>query len=146
MKKVVKKIVATEVRRVPATFDDLVDEPRKGFFFCLWPDLRFNVHRHCTPDSENDFVDVETFLDDISKVQKEVVTSAVAATTEAAEARPFGRQDEASSEFAKELELTIHQGEDPVQDVPLIETREDLPEGQDPFPSVAAFNESFVNF
>jgi hypothetical protein len=143
MKKVVKKIVAAEVRRVPATFDDLVDEPRKGFFFCLWPDLRFNVHRHCTPDSVNDFVDVETFSDDISEVQKEVVTSAVAATTEAAEARPSGRQDEASSEFAKELELTIHQGEDPVQDVPLIETREDLPEGQDPSPSVAAFNESF---
>jgi hypothetical protein len=105
--------------------------------------LRFNVHKHCTPDSENYFVDVETFSDDISEVPKEVVTSAIAATTEATEARPSGRQDEASSEFTKELELTVHQGEDPVQDVPLIETREDLPEGQDPSPSVAAFNESF---
>jgi hypothetical protein len=88
-------------------------------------------------------MDVETFSDDIFEVQKEVVTSAVAATIEAAEARPSGCQDEASSEFAKELELTIHQGEDPVQDVPLIEIHEDFPEGQDPSPSVAAFNESF---
>jgi hypothetical protein len=138
-----KKIGAVEVRRVPAALDDLVDGPRKGFFFCLWPDFIFNVHRHCTLGSENDFVDVETFLDDISEVQKEVVRSAVAATVEAAEARPSGRQDEASSEFAKELELTIHQGEDPIQDVPLIQTCEDVPEGQDPSHSVAAFNESF---
>jgi hypothetical protein len=36
---------------------------------------------------------------------------------------------ETSSEFAREIELTIHKGEDPVQDVPLIETREDLFEG-----------------
>jgi hypothetical protein len=34
-------------------------------------------------------------------------------------------------------------GEDPVKDVPLLETREDVPEGQDPSPSVAAFNKSF---
>jgi hypothetical protein len=39
--------------------------------------------------------------------------------------------------------LTIHKGENPIQDVPLIETREDLPEGQHPSPSVAAFNKSF---
>jgi uncharacterized protein YktA (UPF0223 family) len=32
MNKVVKKIAVAEVRRVPATFDDLVDEPRQGFF------------------------------------------------------------------------------------------------------------------
>jgi hypothetical protein len=30
-----------------------------------------------------------------------------------------------------------------VQNVPLVETREDLPEGQDPSPSIVAFNESF---
>jgi hypothetical protein len=39
--------------------------------------------------------------------------------------------------------LTIHKGENPVQDVPLLETREDVPEGQDPSPSVVAFNKSF---
>jgi hypothetical protein len=43
----------------------------------------------------------------------------------------------------RDLELTIHKGEDPVQYVPLIETREDLPEDQDPSPSVTAFNKSF---
>jgi hypothetical protein len=39
--------------------------------------------------------------------------------------------------------LLNSQGENPVQDVPLIEIREDLPEGQDPSPSVVAFNKSF---
>jgi hypothetical protein len=34
-------------------------------------------------------------------------------------------------------------GNEPIQDVALLETREDLPEGQDPCPSVAAFNKSF---
>jgi hypothetical protein len=39
--------------------------------------------------------------------------------------------------------MTVHRGENPVQNVPLVETREDLPEGQDPSPSIAAFNKSF---
>jgi hypothetical protein len=39
--------------------------------------------------------------------------------------------------------MTIHRGESPVQNVPLVEIREDLPEGQDPPPSIVAFNESF---
>jgi hypothetical protein len=138
-RKAVKKVAAAEVFRVPATFDDLVDEPRTGFFFRLWPDLRFNVRRHYTPSSENDFVDVETFSDDISEVQKEIVTAVATDVIEVAEARP---STEASSKFMRELELTIHKGEDPVQDVPLIETREDLPEGQDPSPSIVAFNKS----
>jgi hypothetical protein len=43
----------------------------------------------------------------------------------------------------RDLELTIHKGEEAIQDVALLETREDLPEGQDPSPSVAAFNKSF---
>jgi hypothetical protein len=139
MKKAVKKIAVAEVVRDATTFDDLVNEPKRGFFFCIWPYLGLNVRRHCTPGSENDFVDVETFSDDISEVQKEVTTLAAAAI-EVAVARP---STEASSELAKELELTIHKGKDPVQDVPLIDIREDLPEGQDPSPSVAAFNEGF---
>jgi hypothetical protein len=44
----------------------------------------------------------------------------------------------------RHLELTIHRGDDPLQDIPLIETREDVSEGQDPSPSIAAFNKSFV--
>jgi hypothetical protein len=38
--------------------------------------------------------------------------------------------------------MTIHRGENPVQNVPLVKTREDLPEGQDPSPSIVAFNKS----
>jgi hypothetical protein len=70
IKKVVKKVAVAEVRSVPSTFDDdMITEPsRKGFFSFLWPDLRFNVRRHCTPGSENEFVDVETFSDDVAEV------------------------------------------------------------------------------
>jgi hypothetical protein len=55
-------------------------------------------------------------------------------------ARPY---DEASPEFTKELELTVHRGENPVQDAPLVEISEDLPEGHALSPSLAAFNKSF---
>jgi hypothetical protein len=34
-------------------------------------------------------------------------------------------------------------GEDPIQDAPLLEIREDVPEGQAPSLSLAAFNKSF---
>jgi hypothetical protein len=141
-KKAVKKIATAEVRRVPSAFDnDIFMEPsQKGFF--SWPFLTFNFHEHCTPGSENEFVDIGSFLDVVSEVQKEVVTTATAATnaTEVVEARP---STVASPEFARNLELTIHRGDDPLQDIPLIETREDVPEGQDPSPSKAAFNKSF---
>jgi hypothetical protein len=46
----------------------IVEPSKEGFFSCLWPDLRFNVRRYCTPDFENDFMDVETFSDDIAEV------------------------------------------------------------------------------
>jgi hypothetical protein len=86
-------------------------------------------------------VDIGSFSDVVTGVQKEVVTAAAAVDAiEVTEARP---STEASSEFAREFELTIHKGEDPVQDVPLVEIRENLPEGQDPSPSVVAFNKSF---
>jgi hypothetical protein len=141
-KKVVKKIFAVEVRRVPSAFDDdLFAEPsQKGFF--SWPFLRFNFHEHCPPGSENEFVDIGSFSDVASEVQKEVVTVAVVATivAEVVGARP---STEASPEFTKNLELTIHRGDDPLQDISLIETREDVLEGQDPSPSIAAFNKSF---
>jgi hypothetical protein len=32
---------------------------------------------------------------------------------------------------------------DPIENLPVVETHEELPEGQDPSPSIAAFNESF---
>jgi hypothetical protein len=41
------------------------------------------------------------------------------------------------------LERTVQIKEDPIENLPMVETREELPEGQDPSPSVAAFNKSF---
>jgi hypothetical protein len=141
-KKGIKKIVAAEVRRVPSAFDDdLFAEPgQKGFF--SWPFLRFNFHEHCPSGSENEFMDIDSFLDVASEVQKEVVTT-TAATTVAAEVVGARPSTKASPEFAKNLELTIHRGDDSLQNIPLIETHEDVPEGQDPSPSIASFNKSF---
>jgi hypothetical protein len=85
-------------------------------------------------------MDVGSFSDVATEVHQEVVTTAATYAIEVAEARP---STEASPEFTRELELTIHKGEDPVQDVPLVEIRENIPEGQDPSPSVATFNKSF---
>jgi hypothetical protein len=67
-KKVVKKIIAAEVRRVPSAFDDdiFAETSQKGFF--SWPFLRFNFHEHYTPNSENEFVDVGTFSDVVVEV------------------------------------------------------------------------------
>jgi hypothetical protein len=86
-------------------------------------------------------VDVGSFSDVVPEVRKEIDMAVVANDViKVAEARP---STEVSSEFARELDMTIHKGEDPVHDVPLIETHENLPEGQDPSPSVVAFNKSF---
>jgi hypothetical protein len=60
----------------------IVEPSHKGFFSFLWPDLRFNVHRHCTLDSENEFVDFETFLDDVAEVQKEVMAPVAVVTAD----------------------------------------------------------------
>jgi hypothetical protein len=117
-KKAVKKIVSFEVRRVPATLDDdlFVESSQKGFFF--WPLLRFNFHEHCPSGSENEFVDIDSFSDVAPEVQKEVVSDTAAeppaATIDAIVSHPVGPQDEASPEFTKELELTIHRGENPI--------------------------------
>jgi hypothetical protein len=141
-KKAIKKIVSTEVRRVPSAFDDdLFTEPsQKGSFF--WPLLRFNFREHCPSGSENEFVDFDSFSDATPEVQKEIIpdTAAKPPTVVPQSAHP---QEEASPEFTKELELTVHRGENPISDAPLVEVREALPEGRDPSPSVAAFNKSF---
>jgi hypothetical protein len=147
-KKAVKKVVSSEVRRVPSAFDDnLFMEPasQKGSYF--WPLLRFNFREHCPLDSENEFMDIDSFSDAAPEVQKEVAPDAAAkppvTATFAAVPQSVHPHDEASPEFTKELELTIHRGEDPVQDAPLLEMHEKVPEGQAPSPSLAAFNKSF---
>jgi hypothetical protein len=142
-----KKVVATEVCCVLAAFDDeIFAEPsQKGF--SSWPFLRFNFHENYTSSSENEFVDIGSFSDVVTEVQKEVVSATTAETpvavVETVNPQSIHPQEEASPEFTKELELTIHRGDDPIQDAPLLEIREDLPEGQDPSPSLAAFNKSF---
>jgi hypothetical protein len=146
-KKAVKKVVSSEVRRVPSAFDDdlFVESSQKGSFF--WPLLRFNFHEHCPSGSENEFVDIDSFSDAAPEIQKEVV-SAVAAEPHAATldtiiSQPVRLQDESSPEFTKELELTVHRGENPIPDAPLVEIREDPLEGHVPSSSLAAFNKGF---
>jgi hypothetical protein len=147
-KKAVKKVVSCEVRRVPSAFDDdlFMESNRKGSFF--WPLLRFNFHEHFPLGSENEFVDIDSFSDVAPEVQKEVVSAAAAeppaATVDTFISQPARPQDEASPKFTKELELTIHRGENPAQDAPLVEIREDLPEGHAPSPSLAALNKILV--
>jgi hypothetical protein len=87
-------------------------------------------------------VDIDSFSDAAHEVQKEIIPDAAAEPSTAVpqSAHP---QEEASPEFTKELELTVHRGENPISDAPLVEVREALPEGRDPSPSVAAFNKSF---
>jgi hypothetical protein len=74
-KKAVKKIVSSEVRRVPSAFDD--DFPtelaQKGF--SSWPFPRFYFPARHTPSSENEFVDIGSFSDFAKEVQKEVVST-----------------------------------------------------------------------
>jgi hypothetical protein len=145
-KKAVKKVVSSGVQRVPSAFDDVFMEPElKGSFF--WPLLRFDFHEHCPSGSESEFVDIDSFSDAAPEVRKEVIPDAAAepsaAAPEAVISQPADPVGEASAEFVRELELTIHKDEYPVTNVPLVEVRESLPEGQDPSPSIAAFNKSF---
>jgi hypothetical protein len=86
-------------------------------------------------------VDIDSFSDVVAEVVKKVETSA--AVVETADPQPVSRQDEASPKFTKELEMTLHKGEDPAPEVPFVETRENLHEDQDPSPSMIAFNKSF---
>jgi hypothetical protein len=147
-KKAVRKVVSLGVRRVPSAFDDnLVVEVSSQTGSCFWPLLRFNFRENWSSGSENEFVDIDSFSDAAPEVHKDVVPDAsveppVAAT--AAAISPFvPRHDDATPEFAEELKLTVHRGDDPVQNAPLLEVREVVPEGQAPPPSLDAFNKSF---
>jgi hypothetical protein len=148
LKKVVRKVASSRVRRVSSAFDDnLFVEAASQKGSCFWPLLRFNFRDNCPSGSESEFVDIDSFSDAAPKVWKDVVPDATAESLVAAAiadvSLPIHSRDEASPEFTKELELTIHRGGDPVQDAPLLEIREIVPEGQAPSPSLAAFNKSF---
>jgi hypothetical protein len=86
LKKAVKKVSSSVVRRVPSTFNDDVfvgADSQKGF--CFWPLLRFNFRDNCPSSSENEFMDIDSFSDAASEVRKEVVLVVAAETTVAAE-------------------------------------------------------------
>jgi hypothetical protein len=117
-KKAVKKFVSSELRRVPSAFDDdlLVESSQKVSFF--WPLLRFNFHEHCPSGSENEFVDIDSFSDVAPEIQKEVVsavaTEAPAAAMDTVVPQSAHPQEEASPEFTRDLDLTIHKGNEPI--------------------------------
>jgi hypothetical protein len=98
-----------------------VELAQKGF--SSLPFLRFYFPDQRTSSSENEFVDIGSFSDVAVEVQEEVVSvAAVAAETPAAAMdttvpQPVHPQEEVSPEFTRDLELTIHKGEEPVQDV-----------------------------
>jgi hypothetical protein len=169
LKKAVKKVSSSGVRRVPSAFDDdLFVEAGSQKGFCFWPLLRFNFRDNCPSGSENEFVDIDSFSNAAPEVRKEAVlviaaeapdatdapaaaetlaaveapVAAEAPTTAADVSLPVRSRDEASPEFTKELELTVHRGEDPVQRTPFLEVREVVPEDQAPSASLAAFNRS----
>jgi hypothetical protein len=124
-KKAVKKVSSSGVRRVPSAFDDdlfVEADSQKGS--CFWLLLRFNIRDNCPPGSKNEFMDIDSFSDAAPKVHKDAVlviaaeAPAAAETPAAAEAPaaaadvslPIHSRDEASPEFTKELELTVHRG------------------------------------
>jgi hypothetical protein len=164
LKKAVRKVSSSGVWRVPSAFDDdLFAEEGSQKGSCFWPLLRFNIRDNCPSGSENEFVDIDSFSDATPEVRKEAIPVIAAEAPVAAEtlaaveapvvaegpavaadvSLPIRSRDEASPEFTKELELTIHRGEDPVRGAPLLEVREVVPEDQAPSPSLAAFNKSF---
>jgi hypothetical protein len=158
LKKAVKKVSSSGVRRVPSAFDDdLFVEAGSQKGSCFWPLLRFNIRDNCPSGSENEFLDIDSFSYAAPEVRKDAVLVIAVEAPVAAEAPaaaeasaaaadvslPIHSRNEASPEFTKELELTVHRGEDPVQSAPLLEVREVVPEGQAPSPSLAAFNKSF---
>jgi hypothetical protein len=119
-KKAVKKISPTGVRRVPSAFDDdtfAETDSLKGVF--LWP--LFNFRDSCPSGSENEFVDVDSFSGAVPEVRKKtspavaeksVVAADAAVPTKSpvADEAPVAEipaAEQASSEFAQDLELTI---------------------------------------
>jgi hypothetical protein len=62
LKKAVRKVSSSGVRRVPSAFDDdLFAEAGSQKGSCFWPLLRFNIRDNCSSGSENEFVDIDSF-------------------------------------------------------------------------------------
>jgi hypothetical protein len=144
--KAIKKVVAAVVQRVPSTYSDgeMVDEPHQtSFFSCLCYELRFGVRHGYTQNSENDFVVIETFSDIVPEARAVPVEPSTVASVDAGTSKAAIADEEASPKFTKDLERTISQSGILLEDPSLIETREAIPDEQEPTPSVTAYYESF---
>jgi hypothetical protein len=120
----VKKVVAAVVP--PAFSDnDMIDEPRQiGFSSCSWCNLRFDVRRGYTPNSENDFVDIETFSDTVPEARSVSVEPSTVASVNVGTLKADVADEEASPKFSKELERTVRKSGDLVENPSLVENRE----------------------
>jgi hypothetical protein len=108
LKKAVKKISSSGVRRVPSAFDDDIfvgADSQKGF--CFWPLLRFNFRDNCPSGSDNEFVDIDSFSDATPEVRKEVVPVTAAETPVAAETPAAAETIVAAEVPAAEVSLPI---------------------------------------
>jgi hypothetical protein len=103
----VKKVVAAVVP--PAFSDnDMIDEPRQiGFSSCSWCNLRFDVRRGYTPNSENDFVDIETFSDTVLEARSVPFEPSIVASVDVGTSKTIVTNEEASLKFTEELEHTV---------------------------------------
>jgi hypothetical protein len=111
----------------------MIDELRpKGFSSCLWCDLRFNVRRTYSPRSKNELVDVESFSDDVVEVEKAPADSVAAPDVGGAAPQPSSPKDRASPEFTEDLEKTVHRGDGPADDLPLVDTHKKFPTTKTP--------------
>jgi hypothetical protein len=116
LKRAVQKVASSGVQRVPSAFDDdpfVEAASQKGSHF--WPLLGFNFRDKCPSGSESEFVDIDSFSDAAPEVHKNAVLDVVAeapvaAATAADVSLPVHSRDEASPEFTKDLELTVHRG------------------------------------
>jgi hypothetical protein len=87
LKKAVKKVSSSGVRRVPSAFDEdlfVGADSQKGS--CFWPLLRFNFRDNYPSGSENEFVDIDSFSDAAPEVCKEAVLVIATEAPVAAEA------------------------------------------------------------
>jgi hypothetical protein len=87
LKKAVKKVSSSRVRRVPSAFDDdlfVEADSQKGSCFCTL--LRFNIRDNCPSGSENEFLDIDSFSDAAPEVRKDAILVVAAEAPVAADA------------------------------------------------------------
>jgi hypothetical protein len=105
--------------------------------------LRFGVCPVYTPSYENEFIDVETFSDIVPEVRETPVDSAVAAMLRLVLPKLLLLRMKLLQSLPKIWSALCKKSCDIVENPSLIENREEIPDDQDPSPSVTAYNKSF---